>query len=116
MRVAHGSTLPVDGVENPTLPSGPQLPGPSRFGFLFPKLAEDPNSLLPVSSDTLASLSRLGETMRDPGIDLRELNADKVHSAYTYLGQFIIFSGDLFQAKFTMSYRGKVMEPFLSCR
>jgi hypothetical protein len=27
--------------------------------------------------------------MRDPGIDLRELNADKVHSAYTYLGQFI---------------------------
>lgn len=85
MRIAHGSLVSFNPVSGPS----DQPPAISRFDYLFPDLAEDPGSLLPVSEETLANLARLGDTMRDPGIDLRELNAANVHSGYTYLGQFI---------------------------
>ena len=95
MRIAHGATTQKPGVQGPmTGPiAGPQPLPPSNpvanYDFLFPELAENPDALLPVSSETVTHLACLGETMRDPGTDLQALNASSLHAGYTYLGQFI---------------------------
>ena len=77
-RIAHGDTSP----------GGGQLVNPlAKLRHLFPGLAQDPNSVLPVSSEIADNLARLGDSMRDIAPD--GINNSGIHSGYTYLGQFI---------------------------
>jgi hypothetical protein len=58
------------------------------FDFMFPKLQNNPNNLLPESSATSANLARLGKTMVDiAGND--EAGDSDVPALMTYFGQFI---------------------------
>jgi hypothetical protein len=58
------------------------------FDFMFLKLQNNPNNLLPESSTTPANLARLGKTMVDvDGND--EAGDSDVPAILTYLGQFI---------------------------
>ena len=58
------------------------------FDFMFPKLQNSPNNLLPESSTTPANLARLGKTMVDAaGND--EAGDSDVPAIMTYFGQFI---------------------------
>jgi hypothetical protein len=78
-RIAHGDT---------SVPGGGQLVNPlAKLRHLFPGLAQDPNSVLPVSSEIADNLARLGDSMRDRAPD--GINNSGIHSGYTYLGQFI---------------------------
>lgn len=78
-RIAHGDT---------SVPGGGQLVNPlSKLRHLFPTLVQDPNSLLPESSEIVDNLARLGDSMRDRAPD--GINNSGIHSGYTYLGQFI---------------------------
>jgi hypothetical protein len=86
-RIAHGSTsddLPQNVAAVFALPGASN---PIPFGYLFPDLQNDPDSLLPELPDTLNNLALLGATMLDPGDD-PQFNS-RIPSAYTYLGQFI---------------------------
>jgi hypothetical protein len=78
-RVAHGDTSVIGG--------GPLINPLSKLRHLFHDLAQDPESLLPESSETADNLSRLGDSMRDRAPD--GTNNSSIHSGYTYLGQFI---------------------------
>jgi hypothetical protein len=78
-RVAHGDTLGFDGA--------PLVNPLSGLRHLFPDLAQDPDSLLPESSETSDNLARLGDSMRDRASV--GTNNSCIHSGYTYLGQFI---------------------------
>lgn len=77
------------------------MPNFKRFDFLFPKLQNNPNNLLPESAQTVEHLKQLGQTMLDasmPGDNQDSL----IPAGYTYLGQFIdhditfeVVSGDI---------------------
>jgi hypothetical protein len=64
------------------------------FNYLFPDLANDPNSLLPADNptDTIAKLKELGNAMIDAPppapVDPEDTNSD-IPPVYTYWGQFI---------------------------
>ena len=60
-------------------------PALTSFGYLFPDLQEDPESLLPRGRDTLRALDRLGALMRDSGSG----PDSEIPSAYAYFGQFV---------------------------
>jgi len=78
-RIAHGDTSGS---------GGGQLVNPlSKLRHLFPTLVQDPNNLLPESSEIADNLARLGDSMRDRAPD--GINNSGIHSGYTYLGQFI---------------------------
>jgi hypothetical protein len=97
-RMIHGMSLPLEQVtkaraqvsainQRLRLPfSLVPPPNLTRFGYLFPELQEDPNALLPDSSSTIAFLTRLGETMSDPG---GASSDSSIPAAYTYFGQFV---------------------------
>ena len=58
------------------------------FDFMFPKLQNNPNNLLPESPNTPANLARLGKTMVDvSGND--EAGDSKIPAIFTYFGQFV---------------------------
>lgn len=62
----------------------------SAFDYLFPDLAQDPNSLLPAedTAQTIADLVALGNAMIDAEIDTAEANSN-IPPVYTYWAQFI---------------------------
>ena len=57
------------------------------FAYMFPNLANDSNSLLPVSNNTAAQLSALAQAMSEPS-DTAGANSN-IPPVYTYWGQFI---------------------------
>jgi hypothetical protein len=59
----------------------------TRFDYLFSHLQNDDANLLPESLETVESLRRLGDTMRDPSNGAPP--DSQIPAAYTYLGQFI---------------------------
>ena len=58
------------------------------FGFLFPRLQDDPDNLLPEEPATLGRLQNLGEAMEDTEADAGGRNSG-IPAAYTYFGQFV---------------------------
>ncbi|MDQ3131847.1 MAG: heme peroxidase family protein [Acidobacteriota bacterium] len=77
------------------------MPNFKRFDFLFPKLQDNPNNLLPESPQTVEHLKQLGQTMRDLSAAGDNLDSP-IPAGYTYLGQFIdhditfeVVSGDI---------------------
>ena len=58
------------------------------FGFLFPRLQQDPENLLPEARKTRDDLIALGRTVRDSGGRAGGGNSD-IPAAYTYFGQFV---------------------------
>jgi len=77
------------------------MPNFKRFDFLFPKLQDNPNNLLPESPQTVKHLKQLGQTMRDASLAGDNLDSP-IPAGYTYLGQFIdhditfeVISGDI---------------------
>lgn len=64
------------------------VPNFKRFDFLFPKLQNNPNNLLPESQQTVEHLKQLGQTMRDVSAPGDNQDAP-IPAGYTYLGQFI---------------------------
>ena len=67
-----------------------------RFDFLFLRLQEDPDNLLPESQDTVEALEALGKAMVEEGELGSPNNPDKDTSrdadfsaAFTYFGQFV---------------------------
>ncbi|MDQ3749880.1 MAG: heme peroxidase family protein [Acidobacteriota bacterium] len=77
------------------------MPNFKRFDFLFPKLQNNPNNLLPESPQTVEHLKRLGQTMLDASVP-GDNQDSPIPAGYTYLGQFIdhditfeVVSGDI---------------------
>jgi hypothetical protein len=60
-----------------------------RFDFLFPKLQENPDNLLPVARKTRDALVALGKAMADDGTDAPAGDMRNLSAAYTYFGQFV---------------------------
>lgn len=62
----------------------------TEFNYLFPELANDPNSLLPADNptDVIGKLKALGAAMVEVQADPEEANS-KIPPVYTYWGQFI---------------------------
>jgi hypothetical protein len=60
---------------------------PSKFDYIFPELASDPQQLLPEDFTTIQNLLALGTTMKEAGTDPQLDSA--IPSAYTYFGQFV---------------------------
>jgi len=58
------------------------------FGFLFSRLQQDPENLLPEARKTRDDLIALGRTVRDSGGRAGGGNSD-IPAAYTYFGQFV---------------------------
>lgn len=99
-RLGHGETITIEQFQNARasvaeniakVPLGFAASQPvdlKAFDFMFPKLQNNPNNLLPEDPATPASLARLGKTMvditgNDPAGD------SKIPAIMTYFGQFI---------------------------
>ena len=99
-RLGHGSTVKLEAVNKARaelaaraadVPLGFAVAKPvdlQDFDFLFPKLQNDPDNLLPESQATRDALVALGRTLRDTAADDPAGDSD-IPAAYTYLGQFI---------------------------
>ncbi|HTV44435.1 MAG TPA: heme peroxidase family protein [Stellaceae bacterium] len=59
----------------------------TRFGYMFPLLAENPDWLLPPGATTQGALLALGTAMATD--DLTQANDSTIPAIFTYLGQFI---------------------------
>lgn len=60
---------------------------PTAYGYLFPKLQEDPNALLPEGPATVKHLEELALTMRE--LSAAPAADSSIPAAYTYFGQFV---------------------------
>lgn len=93
-RVPHGATISLEDIEKNNAASaadGGAFVKSSiltRFGYLFPELHKNPESLLEPSEETVEKLKHLGETMLDSGTG-DEPGSD-IPSVYTYFGQFLV--------------------------
>lgn len=90
---SHGGYIRQKLVEKTTQGTGATaIDVETDFGYLFPDLAKDPNSLLPADNpaDTIAKLRDLGDAMIDAQtpVDPEDANSN-VPPVYTYWGQFI---------------------------
>jgi hypothetical protein len=61
---------------------------PTRFGYLFPDLQDNPTNRLVEAPATVANLIQLAATMRDDGSNNPSLNSN-IPSVYTYFAQFV---------------------------
>ncbi len=97
-RLPHGKVITFEGLQaardavaesstTSTLGFAAARPADTQdFGFLFPALQRDPESLLPESRETRDDLIRLGQTMRDAGSNGGDVG---IPAGYTYFGQFL---------------------------
>jgi hypothetical protein len=88
---SHGGYIRQEVVQSAVSASGLEaIDVETEFNYLFPDLANDPNSLLPADNpaDTIVKLKALGEAMIEAPGDLEEANSN-IPPVYTYWGQFI---------------------------
>jgi hypothetical protein len=88
---SHGGYIRQEAVQSAVSASGLEaINVETEFNYLFPDLANDPNSLLPADNpaDTIVKLKALGEAMIEAPGDFEEANSI-IPPVYTYWGQFI---------------------------
>jgi Animal haem peroxidase len=87
----HGGYIRQETVQNTLSNAGLEaIDVETAFDYLFPELANDPNSLLPADNpaDVISNLKVLGAAMIEAQADPVEANS-KIPPVYTYWGQFI---------------------------
>ncbi|HEY9404974.1 MAG TPA: heme peroxidase family protein [Pyrinomonadaceae bacterium] len=99
-RLGHGETITTDQFQTarediassianiPLAFAATQTVDLKDFDFMFPKLQNNPNNLLPESSTTPADLARLGKTMVD-SVGNDAAGDSTVPAILTYFGQFL---------------------------
>jgi hypothetical protein len=66
------------------------MPGQgSPFDYMFPDLARDPDSVLPLGATTISGLRALGSSIANEEPQNAPLDGIGIPAAYTYFGQFI---------------------------
>jgi hypothetical protein len=89
----------------------PSRTGLTDFGFLFPDLQENPDTLLPRSHGTVKALDQLGRYMQESGPG-NGLNST-IPAAYTYFGQFVSHDVNLERSDEIADISSPQLEPLL---
>jgi hypothetical protein len=98
-RMLHGQTVSLDQVQKALdkiretnnflgLASAPaKIVGLTPFDYMFPRLQDEPDALLPPTKEVVQNLIDLGKTMNAP--TGQKDSASTIPAAYTYFGQFV---------------------------